>query len=78
MKKATTKAVIYKALYAISTILFLCFVIFSIVDCVNYNSSCNSAPLYVYFLVRGVEFLLPCLMALIIAIIIRRKTSSRS
>ncbi len=73
MKNSKTKEIIYKVLYVISAILFLCFAIFSIVDRINYNPNYTSAPLYVCFLLRGLEFLLPCCIALIIAIILHKQ-----
>ncbi len=73
MKNSKAKEIIYKVLYVISAILFLCFAVFSIIDCINYNPKNTSAPLYVCFLLRGLEFLFPCFISLIIAIILHKQ-----
>ncbi len=56
------KFILQRSLYILSGILFGCFAIFFIIDCVRYNDAW-SAPLEVALLLRAVEFLLPSLLA---------------
>lgn len=64
---------IYKFLYLISIILIIGFVIRLSADYFTYNSSANSAPFYVFILIRSLEFLLPCLIIFITAKIVKKK-----
>lgn len=52
----------YKVLYVLSGLSLLTFIIKIIIDWCNYDSLVESAPFYVYILLRSLEFLLPCLL----------------
>ncbi len=59
--------------FATAAILAVGFILFMCMDFVKYNPMQTSAPLYVYALVRGLEFLLPSVVTLIIALFLRKK-----
>ena len=69
---------IYKFLYIVSAVLFVAFVVAFFVDACKYNEYIGSAPLYVYLLVRALEFALPSVIVLLVALLARRKTRKKS
>ncbi|MBQ7800360.1 MAG: hypothetical protein IJ370_07685 [Oscillospiraceae bacterium] len=67
------KTNIHKLLYAISILLVLGFAVSFGIDACNYNDYMGSAPLYVYAIVRAVEFIPLSIIVFIVALIIRKK-----
>lgn len=59
--------------YALSILLFLSFIIKSIVDYSQYNSTLNSAPFYIWIIANIVYFIVPAIIALIVGIVIKNK-----
>lgn len=66
------KSNVHKFLFAISVFLILGFVLRFGIDMIKYDSINNSAPLYVYALVRAAEFVLPSIIVFIAAIICKK------
>ncbi len=64
---------IYKFLYIISLLLFLSFIIIICIDYYNYNPFETSAPFYAFIVFRIAEFIVPCILILIIGRIIKTK-----
>lgn len=62
----------YKFLYVVSGLLAVGFIIRLTVDYIQYNPMETSFPFYATILLRSVEFLLPALIVLIAAIILRK------
>ncbi|MFR0822134.1 MAG: hypothetical protein ACLU84_03075 [Clostridia bacterium] len=60
-------------LYLVSIILVVGFLVSVCVDYFTYDSTYNSAPFYVFIIVRGIEFILPVLPILIVATILKKK-----
>lgn len=73
-----TKERIYKVLFSISIILLGLFVITTIIDYINYNSTLNSAPFYVFILVNAIIYVLPSAILAVIAFILKRKSKSKN
>lgn len=69
MKKIRGTAVCY----GVSVLLFLGFVVKTIVDYSRYNSTLNSAPFSVWVLVNALYFVIPAAIALVVGLIIRKK-----
>ncbi len=69
------KKIICKILYIASALLLFFFVVASCVDAYKYHIGAylGSAPLYLYFLLRGVQFLLPSLIVFVVGLIFKRK-----
>ncbi len=72
-EKIGIKKIISLILFFISLILILGFIIILNLDWITYYSNCNSSPFYVFILVRGIEFLLPAIIFIIIAILLKYK-----
>ena len=69
---------IYKILYAVSALLILCFAVFFGVDIYHYNTRVmGSAPLYLYALVRAIEFIVPSIIVFIVALIVKKKLTNK-
>lgn len=66
---------IYRLLYAVSASLIVCFVIILGIDYFKYDEFNNSAPFYVFTLVRILEFILPSIIIFIIAKVLKKKHS---
>ena len=62
-----------KFFYIVSALLALGFCIRLGVDYAVYDAAVNSAPFYVFILERAVEFLLPCVVLLIVARVCKKK-----
>ena len=71
MKKET----IYKILFTISFLLLATFAVTTIIDYINYSTTLNSAPFYVFILVNAIMFILPSIVLAIIGFIIKRKSN---
>lgn len=63
---------IHRLLYIVSAILLFFFVVCLIVDIVDYNPS-YSAPFYVIFIVRIIEFVVPSIMTFLIGKFLKEK-----
>ncbi len=68
------KSNIHKFLYAVSALLVLGFTIHTIVDACRYNNMLTSFPFYAFVIVHAIEYLVPSLIALIIALFVRKKS----
>lgn len=70
---------IYKFLYIVSALLLLGFAISFGVDAYKYcnNIYIGSAPLDLYLLVRIIEFIVPSIIAFVVAVIIKKKFSNK-
>lgn len=71
------KSNVHNFLFAVSVFLILGFVLRFGIDIVKYDSQNNSAPLYVYALVRVTEFILPSIILFIAAMICKRKFANK-
>ncbi len=67
------KEIVCKVLYALSVLLLVGFLISLVSDYMQYNTYLNSAPFYIFVLVRAVEFILPGIMVFIVVMVMRRK-----
>ena len=67
------KANIHKFLFGISALLVLGFAIHTIVDACRYDSMLTSFPFYAFIIVHAVEYLVPSVIFLIAALIVKRK-----
>lgn len=63
-----------KVCFAVSALLFLAFIVHTIVDYSRYNATLNSAPFSLWILVNAIYFIVPAAVALVIGLIIRKKT----
>lgn len=68
---------IYKFLYLISAMLVVAFAIRTTVDCLKYDPISNSAPFYVFVIARGIEFLLPGVIAFLAGVMAKKKFCPR-
>ena len=66
---------ICKLLYIAALLLALSFAVTFGIDAYRYSDYFGSAPLYVYAIIRAVEFVLPGIIAFVIGIIISRKSN---
>lgn len=64
---------LYKFLYVVCVLLILGFCVRIGADYIKYDTQNNSAPFYVFILVRIIEFILPCSICFIGAIITKKK-----
>ncbi len=64
---------VYKLLLFISIILILLFIVFVYIDYSKYDSLTFSAPFSAYVLIRLLEFVLPSIILLILALLFKRK-----
>lgn len=62
---------ICKFLYTICTILIIGFIIRITVDYFKYNNVNNSAPFYLYIIIRTIEFIIPSIILFITSKIIK-------
>ena len=62
--------------YGLSLLLFVAFVVHTIVDYSRYNTTLNSAPFYVWIFVNAVYFVLPAILLLLIGFVIRKKSKT--
>lgn len=71
------KLKIYKFLYAVSALMALGFVIHTIVDMCRYNSMLTSFPRYAFVIAHAVVYLVPSIIILIVALIVKKKFSNK-
>lgn len=69
---------IYKFLYIICIFLIIAFIIRLGIDFFKYDSINNSQPFYVYIIERVIEFIVPCIILFIIALIVKIKYQSKN
>lgn len=67
---------IYKILYAVSIFLVITFIIVSGVDYYLYNTTLNSAPFYLFIILRAAEFIIPSIIVFIIGKVIKKNIQS--
>ncbi len=67
------KSNLLKILYCVFAVLVIAFIVFLGVDFYFYDPIATSAPFYAYLIIRGLEFLLPAVIVLIVCEILRRK-----
>ena len=58
---------------ALSVLLFLVFLINTIVDYIRYSSTLNSAPFYIWIIVNMLYFLVPAIVARLVGVVLRKK-----
>lgn len=63
----------YKFLYGISILLIFTFAIILGVDYFKYDTHSNSAPFYVFIIVRVIEFIIPSTIVFVIGKIMKGK-----
>ncbi len=59
--------------YGLSALLFVAFMISTMIDYSRYNRTLNSAPFYVWIVVNAIYFLLPAVIAFIIGVALKKK-----
>lgn len=69
MKKAT----VWKFLVLVSVLLAGGFAVHTVIDACRYDRMLTSFPFYAYILVHALEYLVPSLLVLIVALIIKKK-----
>lgn len=67
------KEKIYNFLYGLSIFLIFAFAIILGVDYFKYDTHSNSAPFYVFIIVRVIEFIIPSIIVFAIGKIMKRK-----
>ncbi len=73
MKKGKALEIVYKVLYALSALLALTFVAFCVIQTYRYHTRfTGSAPLYAYFIIYAFYYLIPSMIVLIAAMIVRK------
>ena len=63
----------FTVFYCVAAVLVIAFIVFLGIDLYYYSPMHNSAPFYAYVIVRGLEFLLPAAIVLIICEVLKRK-----
>ena len=63
--------------YTLSVMLFLGFIINTIVDYSRYNSTLNSAPFYLWVLVNTLCFIVPAIIVFIVGLVIKKKQKAK-
>ena len=76
-EKIGIKKIISILLFFMSLILILGFVVTLNVDWLNYYSRYEANPFYVYILQRGLEFLLPAVVLIVVGILLLRKDDKK-
>ena len=59
--------------YGLSALLFVAFMISTMIDYSRYNRTLNSAPFYIWIVVNAIYFLLPAVVAFIIGVALKKK-----
>ena len=67
----------YRFLYAVSALMALGFVIHTIVDAFRYDSMLTSFPFHAFVLGHAVVYLVPSLVAFIVALIVKKKLANK-
>ena len=66
-----------KICYGLSVLLFIGFIINTIIDYARYNSTLNSAPFYLQIIVNAICFIVPAIIVLIVGAIIEKKQKAK-
>ena len=66
-----------KICHALSILLFLGFIIKTIVDYSQYQSTLNSAPFYIWIIANMIYFIVPAIILLLVSIVIKRKQTKQ-
>ncbi len=72
-EKIGIKKIISLILLLVTLILILSFILMGEIDWLKYKNMGNSAPFYVFILVRCLEFLLPAIITTIIGLVLLKK-----
>lgn len=59
--------------YGFSALLFIGFMLNTIIDYCRYNSTLNSAPFYIWVIVNAICFIVPAIILLIIGLVIKNR-----
>ena len=59
--------------YGLCALLFVAFMISTMIDYSIYNRTLNSAPFYIWIVVNAIYFLLPAVVAFIIGVALKKK-----
>lgn len=65
-----------KICYGLSALLFIGFIINTIIDYTRYNSTLNSAPFYLQIIVNAICFIIPAIIVFVVGIVINKKTKT--
>ena len=65
-----------KICFGASALLFVGFIINTIIDHSRYDSTLNSAPFYLWVIVNAVCFIVPAIIVFVMGLIIRKKAKS--
>lgn len=65
-----------KVCYGLSVLLVIGFIINTIIDYSQYNSTLNSAPFYLWIIANAIYFIVPAIIALIVGLVIKKKTKT--
>ena len=71
------KVNIHKFLFGVSALLFLGFVIHTIVDACRYDSMLTSFPFYAFIIAHAVEYLVPALIICVAGLICKKKFAKK-
>ena len=73
MKKGKALQIVYKSLYAVSALLALIFVVFSVMMTYRYYTRfTGSFPLYAYFIIYAFYYLIPSMIVFVAGIIVKK------
>ena len=67
------KTTIWKFLVLVSALLAGGFAVHTVIDACRYDRMLTSFPFYAYILVHALEYLVPGLLVLIVALIVKKK-----
>lgn len=62
-----------KICYGLSVLLFIGFIINTIIDYARYNSTLNSAPFYLQIIVNAICFIVPAIIVFVVGLVIKKK-----
>ena len=65
-----------KICYGLSVLLFIGFIINTIIDYARYNSTLNSAPFYLQIVVNAICFIVPAIILFVVGFVIKKKTKT--
>lgn len=65
-----------KICYGFSALLFIGFIINTIIDYTRYNSTLNSAPFYLQIIVNAICFIVPAIVLFVVGFVIKKKSKT--
>ena len=71
------KANIHKFLYLVSALFVVGFAVHTIVDACRYDSMMTSFPFYTFIIVPAIEYLIPSIIACVVALIVKKKFADK-